>query len=135
MATYMLWHFLSKLSMRFLLERTFLISKMASVLSSMPSSWSSYLFLLIRRWMSQFASSSLSPNSSLTFWIASVAMLTNYVCSNMTWIDGQISLIESMILAQSISLVCPSSFCSVKSFSRTLIFSPILRAFHVSSLC
>ena len=34
-----------------------------------------------------------------------------------------------------ISLVCLSGFCSVRSFSRTLIFLPILKAFCVSSLC
>ena len=135
MATCMLWNFSSKLFIRFLLERTFLISRMGLVLYSMLSSWSSYLFLLFRKWMSRFASSDLSHNSSLTFWIASVAIFTNSICSNITWIDGQISLTKSMIFGPSISLVYPSGFYSVKSLSRTFLFSPILRAFCISSLC
>lgn len=131
----MLWHFSSNLSIRFLLERTFFILMMAFVLSSTPNPFNSCLFYLFKKWMSWFTTSGYSPKSSFTFCIASVATFTNFVCLNITWIDGQISLTKSMILAQSISLVYPSGFCNVRSFYRTLILSPILRAFYASSFC
>jgi len=125
--------FSSNLCIRSLLVRTFFTSRIVVVLSSISSSYSWYLFFEFKNWTSLVASLGLLPNSIFTFSIASVINLMRSICSNMTYMDGQISLTKSMILAHSFSLASPSGSFSVKSLSINLSFSFILAAFYSSS--
>ena len=100
-ASSIFWHLSSNCTIKFLLEITFLTSRIVSVLSLMPISSNSYLFLELRNLFILLASSRFLPSSFLTFWMAWLASLIKSFCSNLNWMEGQISLTELMILAQS----------------------------------
>ena len=133
MTTCISFLFSSNLCIRSLLVRTLFTSRIVAVPSSISSSYSWYLFFEFKNWMSLVASLGLLPNSIFTFSIASVINLMRTICSNITCMDGQISLIESMILDHSFSLDSPRGSFSVKSLSINLRFSFILAVFYSSS--
>ena len=112
-----------KCTIKFLLEITFLTSRIVLVVSLLPISSNSCLILELRNLMISLTSSSFLPSSSLTLWIASIASLIKSFYSKTTWMDGQISLAELMILAHSYFFAWASGSFNVSSFFNIYILS------------
>jgi hypothetical protein len=98
------------------LVRTFLISRMVSVLSSISSASNSCLFLEFRNLISSVASVGLSPNSSLMISIAPLDFYTNSCFSKMICMDGHISDIDLLISMQMFFLALSKVFSMEISF-------------------
>lgn len=121
------WHLLSKLCTRVLLVSTLLISRIVSVLSGIPSTSNCSLFLLFKNYIIRLACSGICPNRALVFWISPCATFTKSVFSYITMMDGQISFIAWMILAQRIFLISTKGLSKVSSYSSVFtLFSKFL---------
>lgn len=129
-STSIFWHLSANCIIKFFLEITFLTSRLVSVLSLIPISSSSCLFLELRNLMFSRASLGFLPSSSLIFWIASLVYFTKSFYSYMNYMDGQISLKDSMILDHNCYLTCAIGSLSVSSFSNFFNCS-----FNLFSLC
>jgi len=105
----------------FLSVNTFLISRMVAVLSVIPTSSNSYLDVEFKNLIILEAYVEISPSFSLPCIIVFVAFSISSFWSNMIWIEGQISFIESSMFIQLVSLawdkvwwieVSLSTFCN-----------------------
>ena len=123
----MSWHLLSKFCIKVFLVNILLISKMVFFLSVMPNSSSCSLFLVFKKCMSLLASLGIFPNSAFVLWISSWAVFTRSICSKITWMDGQTSFMDWVMLAQRIFLISVRGLSKVRSFYDVFtLFSNVL---------